>query len=365
MNAIRVHQFGDPSVMTFEEVPDPVAGPGLVLVAIKAAGVNPVDTYIRAGQYAALPALPYTPGADAAGIVEAAGSDVRDFAPGDRVYISGTAGGRAYGSYAEKALCAPGQVHRLPDNTSFQQGAGLGVPYVTAWRALFDKGRAQAGETVLIHGASGSVGVAAVQMARAAGLRVFGTAGTERGRALAKAQGAHDVFDHTSPDYQKQIGEKAGGNGVDLVIEMLANVNLVRDLEMIVVRGRVVIVGNRGALELNPRSIMSKDAVVTGFTNWNATPKELAIAHAAIIAGMERCGFNPEVGREIPLADAPKAHESRDETRRRTGRSCDSFELCTQPSHAVGDCSRRIRRCRRPRLLSGPLYRVVPGQGGG
>jgi NADPH:quinone reductase len=226
------------------------------------------------------------------------------------VYFGGTVEGRASGSYAEKALCSVDQVHRLPATISFQQGAGVNIPYVTAWRALLDKGGAQPGETVLIHGASGAVGVAAVQIAAAAGLRVFGTAGTDRGRTLAKEQGAHEVFDHTSPDYQKQITEKSGGRGVDLVIEMLANVNLVRDLEMIAPRGRVVIVGNRGALEINPRSIMSKDAVVTGFTNWNATPKEVATAHAAIIAGMERSGYKPEVGKEMPLADALKAHEA-------------------------------------------------------
>jgi len=312
MKAIRVHQFGDPSVMKLEDVPDPVPASGQILVKVKAAGVNPVDTYIRAGQYAALPPLPYTPGADGAGIIEAVGpsdTSVNGFAPGDRVYIGGTVAGRAYGSYAEKALCVADQVHQLPKEISFAQGAALNVPYITAWRALFEKGHAQAGETVLIHGASGAVGVAATQMALAAGLRVFGTAGSDRGRALAKEQGAHEVFDHTAADYQKQITAKAGA-GIDLVIEMLANVNLVRDLEMIALRGRVVIVGNRGSIELNPRAIMGKDASVTGFTNWNATPKELAIAHAAIIAGMERCGYKPEVGKEIPLGDAPKAHEA-------------------------------------------------------
>ncbi len=310
MKAIRVHQFGDPSVMKIEEVPEPVPAAGQVLVKLHAAGVNPVDTYIRAGQYAALPALPYTPGADGAGIVEAVGSDVHEFAQGDRVYIGGTAAGRAYGAYAEKAVCTVDQVHRLPSRISFQQGAGVNIPYVTAWRALFDKGGAQAGETVLIHGASGAVGVAAVQMAAAAGLRVLGTAGTDRGRELVKAQGADEVFDHTSAGYQKAVADKTGGRGLDLVIEMLANVNLLRDLEMIALRGRVVIVGNRGALEINPRAIMSKDAIVTGFTNWNATAKELAVAHAAIIAGMERCGYAPQVGTELPLADAAKAHEA-------------------------------------------------------
>jgi NADPH2:quinone reductase len=319
MKSIRVHQFGNPAVMRLEDVPNPTVGPGQVLVKINAAGVNPVDTYIRAGNYAALPPLPYTPGADGAGVVEAVGppspqgpqsSDLQDFAPGDRVYIGGTVAGRAAGSYAEMALCTPDQLHRLPKNISFAQGAGLNTPYVTAWRALFDKGRARPNETVLIHGASGAVGTAAVQMASAAGLKVFGTAGTDRGRALAKEQGADEVFDHTAPDYQKQIVAKTGGKGVDLVVEMLANVNLVRDLELLAMRGRVVIVGNRGALEINPRSIMSKDAIVTGFTSWNATPNDLATAHAAVIAGMERCGYKPEVGREMPLAEAPAAHEA-------------------------------------------------------
>ena len=309
MNAIRVHQFGDPSVMKLEEVADRPPGGAQVVVRIKAAGVNPVDTYIRSGNYAVLPSLPYTPGADAAGVVDSVGGEVHDFKPGDRVYFSGTADGRAAGAYAQKALCNLDQIHVLPSHVTFAEGAGVGVPYVTAWRALFDKGRAVPGETVLIHGASGAVGVAATQIASAAGLRVLGTAGTERGRQLAKDQGAHEVFDHTAAGYEKAVVAKTGGRGVDLVIEMLANVNLIRDLEMIAKRGRITIVGNRGALELNPRAIMAKDATVVGFTNWNATPPELAIAHAAIGAGMQRCGYKPQIGKELPLADAPRAHE--------------------------------------------------------
>jgi NADPH:quinone reductase len=309
MKAIRVHQFGDPTVMKLEDVNDRPAGAGQVLVDVKAAGVNPVDTYIRGGQYAMLPPLPYTPGSDAAGIVAAAGSDVDLFKTGDRVYISGTVDGRAYGAYAQRALCTTDQVHHLPAHISFAEGAGVGVPYVTAWRALFDKGRALAGETVLIHGASGGVGIAAVQMASAAGLRVFGSAGTERGRQLAREQGAHEIFDHSAAGYEKDVVARTGGRGVDLIIEMLANVNLVKDLDLIAKRGRVIIVGNRGALELNPRAIMGKDATIIGFTNWNALPAELATAHAAIVAGMQRSGFKPEVGKEMPLADAPRAHE--------------------------------------------------------
>src|SRR2546421_9579400 len=164
MKTIRVHQFGDPSVMKVEDFPDRPVGPGQVLVTVKAAGVNPVDTYIRSGTYAILPPLPFTPGIDGAGLVGAVGNDVREFKSGDRVYFGGTVEGRAVGSYAAMALCLPDQVHHLPTQVSFAQGAGLNVPYVTAWRALFEKGKAQPAETVLIHGASGAVGVAAVQM---------------------------------------------------------------------------------------------------------------------------------------------------------------------------------------------------------
>lgn len=309
MKAIRVSEFGAPSVMKLESVPDRAAGAGQVLIDVKAVGVNPVDTYIRSGVYAILPPLPYSPGSDAAGLVQAVGDGVQDFKPGDRVYISGTIDGRASGSYAEKAVCSVDQVHHLASHVSFTEGAGVGVPYVTAWRALFDKGRAMPGETVLVHGASGAVGVAAAQMASAAGLKVFGTAGTERGRQLAREQGVGEVFDHTSAGYEKEILARTHGRGVDLVIEMLANVNLVRDLELIAKRGRIIVVGNRGALELNPRAIMAKDAVIKGITNWNAMPAELATAHAAIVAGMQRSGFKPQVGKEMPLADAPRAHE--------------------------------------------------------
>jgi NADPH2:quinone reductase len=309
MKAIRVHQFGDPSVMKLEEVSDRSAGAGQVIVDIKAAGVNPVDTYIRSGQYAFKPPLPYTPGSDAAGVVAAVGSEVPDIKIGDRVYIMGTIDGRAVGAYADRAACTIDQVHHLPAHITFAEGAGVGVPYVTAWRALFERGRAAPGETVLIHGASGAVGVAATQMASAAGLRVFGTAGTERGRQLAREQGAHEVFDHSASGYESDILAKTGGRGVDLIIEMLANVNLARDLDLIAKRGRITIVGNRGALELNPRAIMGKDATIAGFTNFNVLPAELAAAHAAIVAGMQRCGYKPQVGKELPLADAARAHE--------------------------------------------------------
>ncbi len=304
MKAIRVHEFGDPEVMKLEEVPDPQPGPGQVLVRVHAVGVNPVDTYIRAGIYPNKPDLPYIPGTDAAGTVEAVGSVIRRVAAGDRVYTSGTISG----AYAEKALCQESQVHRLPERISFKQGAGLNVPYSAAFRALFQRARAVPGETVLVHGASGGVGIAATQFGRAAGLTIIGTAGTEQGRRLAEEQGTHYVLDHHIPKYLDKVLLLTEGRGVDVILELLANVNLGNDLGILTKGGRVVVIGSRGTVEINPRDAMSREAVILGMTLWNASEREVASIHAAIGAGLENGVLNPVVGREMKLAEAPRAH---------------------------------------------------------
>src|SRR5262245_14918045 len=209
MNAVVVREFGGPEVMRLETVPDPVAGDGHVVVRIRAAGVNPVDTYIHTGNYAVRPPLPYTPGMDGAGEIERVGAGVTDFAPGDRVYIAGPGAG----TYAEKAVCAVSRIHRLPARVSFGEGAALGVPYATAYRALFQRANARAGETVLVHGATGGVGIAAVELAAARGLRVFGTGGTDAGLAAAREHGAEQIFNHRTPGYADEIKEATGGRG--------------------------------------------------------------------------------------------------------------------------------------------------------
>lgn len=308
MKAILARAFGGPEVLKLEEVPDPVPAAGQVRVRIHAVGVNPYDTYMRAGGYAITPELPYTPGADAAGVIDQVGRDVTGWAVGDRVYISGTAAGKAHGAYATLAVCEPGQVHRLPARISFAQGAGLFVPYVTAWRALFGRAAARAGDTVLVHGASGGVGIAATQFAVAAGLTVIGTAGTDEGVAVVRKQGAHHAFNHRSAGYLEQITAATGGRGPDVILEMLANVNLDHDLTLVAAGGRIVVIGNRGRVEIDARKIMSKDCAVYGLALWGIPPDEIRRAHQAIIAGLESGALNPVVGRELPLADAAAAH---------------------------------------------------------
>jgi NADPH2:quinone reductase len=305
MKAIVVHEFGGPEVLKLEEVPTPKPAAGQVLVHIHAVGVNPYDTYMRNGTYAVKPPLPYTPGSDGAGTVEAVGSGVSKVKPGDRVYVAKT----VTGAYAEYAIALESQVHPLPAKAGFDQGAGVWVPYATAYHALFHATRARAAETVLVHGASGGVGIAAVQIARAAGLTVFGTASSQKGLDLATREGAHQVFDHSKAGYLDEIMKATGGRGVNIVLEMLANVNLAHDTKLIATNGRIVVIGNRGEVTINPRDVMSRRGTITGFTLWAITEAEEAEIHAGIFAGLEDGTLRPVIGKELSLAEAARAHK--------------------------------------------------------
>jgi NADPH2:quinone reductase len=254
MKAIQVHQFGGPEVLQLQDIPTPKPGPGQVLVRIHAAGVNPYDTYMRNGTYAIKPPLPYTPGSDAAGVIESMGEGITRFKPGARVYTAKTVSG----AYAEYALALESQVHALPDKISFAQGAGIWVPYGTAITALIHHAHARPGETVLIHGASGGVGTAAAQFARAMGMTVFGTAGTQKGMDLVKKEGAHQAFDHSKPGCADEIMKATGGRGVDVILEMLANVNLSTDFKLLAMNGRVIIVGNLLDINIIPLVLIGR-----------------------------------------------------------------------------------------------------------
>jgi NADPH2:quinone reductase len=311
MRAIVVREFGGPDVLKLEEVPALEPAAGQVLVNIRATGINPVDGYIRTGTYALKPALPYTPGVDGAGEVAAVGGEVTSVKAGDRVYIANdNLPTPRTGTYAEQALCSATQLHPLPANVSFQQGAALGVPYVTAYRALFNRAQAKPGETVLVHGASGGVGLAAVQFARALGLTIIGTAGTERGMEAVRAQGADVVINHKEPGYTDAISKATGGRGADVILEMAAHINLDTDLTLLAKFGRVVVVGNRGRVEIDPRGAMGRDATILGLTIFNATLPELNSIHAAIGAGLANGVLKPLISRELPLAEAVQAHEA-------------------------------------------------------
>nr|XP_014332970.1 PREDICTED: quinone oxidoreductase isoform X2 [Bos mutus] len=273
MRAIRVFEFGGPEVLKLQsDVAVPIPKDHQVLIKVQACGVNPVDTYIRSGTHNIKPLLPYTPGFDVAGIIEAVGESVSAFKKGDRVFTTRTISG----GYAEYALAADHTVYTLPEKLDFKQGAAIGIPYFTAYRALLHSACVKPGESVLVHGASGGVGIAACQIARAYGLKVLGTASTEEGQKIVLENGAHKVFNHKEANY------------ID----------------------KIKVVGSRGTIEINPRDTMTKESSIKGVTLFSSTKEEFQQFAAALQAGMEIGWLRPVIGPQYLLEKATQAHEN-------------------------------------------------------
>jgi NADPH2:quinone reductase len=308
MKAIMIRETGGPEVVRVEQVPDPVPAAGELLIAVETSGVNPVDVYHRQGTIYK-PTLPYIPGWDGAGTVLAWGPDVPETAPapGSRVWFHHRPGG----TLAELTVAPANRVYPLPAGLSMEQGASIGVPYATAWRALRDRGELLSGNRVLIHGASGGVGVAAMQIAKALGAEFWATASTVAGRTLAYGSGAEAVFDHHDPDhFQAAKAATPDGRGFDIIIENLANVNLGRDLDLLAPNGRVVVVGNRGTVEINPRDLMARDADIRGMSLMVLSPELLTRTLRFVSRSVLNGEFIPVVGRVFPLEQAGEAQEA-------------------------------------------------------
>ncbi|MEA5015597.1 MAG: NADPH:quinone reductase [Candidatus Limiplasma sp.] len=302
MKAIQMKATGGIEVLTLAEVAEPPVGENEVKVKLFYAGINPSDTYIREGGYASFsPALPYTFGFDGSGIIEEIGNNVNNLKTGDRVFIASTLSAKTTGTYAEKVVCNMDAVRKLPLTATFEEGASVGVPAAAAYRAVFQRGKLKKGERVLIHGASGGVGSLAVQMAKHHGAYVIGTAGSPEGMDTVQKCGADAVLNHHDSGYLEHIPP------VDLVIEMLANVNLEKDLQVIGKYGRIVVVGNRGTLDFNPRLIMAKEADVLGMALWNFPPEDYQQCLDTIEEMLESRAIRPVIGKVYPLEEAGNA----------------------------------------------------------
>ncbi len=308
MKAIRAHSFGGPEVFQLDEIDDPVPGPNEVVIDMRAAGVNPADTYMRNGTYAIVPDLPYIPGGDAAGVVLAVGTNVKNFVVGDHAVVGTAMSMDLTGCYAERIKRPESEVLHLPENVTFAEAAAFGVSYTTAHYGLFERGGARAGETVFIHGASGSVGTSAIQLAKRAGLTVIGSGGTKKGLDLIRTEGADLAVNHTQDGYLDEVTAFTKGEGPKLVLEMLADVNLAADMDLVAKYGRIIIIGNRGDITITPRVAMMKELDIRGIALWNASQDQIAPLVEDILAGVAEGALRPIIGREMPLADAAAAH---------------------------------------------------------
>jgi NADPH2:quinone reductase len=184
------------------------------------------------------------------------------------------------------------------------------VSYPTAHYALFERGGAKPAETVFIHGASGSVGSSAIQLAKRAGLRVIGSAGTSKGLELVRAEGADHAVNHTEEGYMNEVRRFTGGKGPELILEMLANVNLAADMDVAAKFGRIIVIGNRGEVTINPRVVMAKELDIRGIVLWNVTATQVKSMMREILAGVADGSLRPVVGREMRLSEAAEAHRA-------------------------------------------------------
>lgn len=310
MKAIHVHEFGNPEVMTLEEAAEPTPSAGEMLVRVRAAGVNPVDTTFRSGAHPLSKslALPWTPGIDAAGEVLAAGEGVEGFSPGDRVF-----GAALSGSYAEKALLSPSRSARLPDNLSWEEGASFPVVLYTAYNALIYKARVRAGETVLIHAGAGGVGCMAIQIAKAAGARVITTVSSEEKAAFCRGLGADVIVNYREEDFADRCLAETGGRGVDAVVEMVATENFDGDCRAVKKYGCVVVLGagtgKNPVGSVNYPPFYSRDIDIRGMSLFNSDPVFPDMARQVDLLLAEG-KVRALVGETMPLAEAARAHET-------------------------------------------------------
>jgi NADPH2:quinone reductase len=310
VKAVRIHEYGGPEVLVYEEVPTPEPGPAQILVRVEAATVNPIDVAVRENRFPTPKAPPKTLGSDGAGVVEQVGGDISSVKPGDSVFFSGLGVG-SEGSYADYALIAEAQAVPIPQGLTFADAAALGMAFPAAYYGLVTRGAVQAGETVLVQGAAGGVGSASVQLAVALGARVIGTVKGAAEAELVRGLGAEATIDYQSEDVVARALELTGGKGPDLVHELVVSINLPADVRLLATGGRIVCTGQGPLPEASVPlgDAIAKDATLL-FMNLNNAKRAGVAAIAREVAQMAAEGrVKPVIGEKLPLAEARRAHE--------------------------------------------------------
>lgn len=319
MKSIVVSQFGRADQLKYEDIELPRLKDNQVQVKLTYAGINPVETYIRTGEYAFKPDLPWTPGFDGAGVVEEVGANITRFKDGDRVFVAALIHNGNSGTYSEKVVVDEMCVEPLED-VSFEKGASLGLNALAAYRATITKGRVSKEDVVLINGASGGVGMIALQLAKIEGATVIATASHEEDQKRLLELGADHVMNHLSNLTKDQVDQFKDKFEPTLIIETLANKNLELDLEVAKSHARIVLIGSKGTIEVTPRFIMGKELQVLGMSIWDTTKKEHrdSLSHLGKLLRAEK--IDPIVGKVFDLNDASKAHQAIEEGKTEFGK---------------------------------------------
>jgi NADPH2:quinone reductase len=310
VKAVRMYETGGPEVLVYEEVPTPSLGPGQVLVRVVASSVNSVDAAVRRGDFTTPKKLPKIIGSDGAGVVETLGPRVAGIRTGDEVFFQGLGIG-SEGSYAEYAVVAAEQCVPKPQSLSFAESAAMGLVFPTAHYALVRIGKLHEGETVLVQGASGGVGTASVQLAKALGARVLATVRSEGAAQPVRDLGADEVIVATASDVGAEVARLTDGRGVDLIHELVVSENLAADVSMVAKRGRIVCTGQgpRPEAVVPIGAALSKDAALLFMSTNNAGRAGVAEIMREIASLAEKRKIRPVIWKTLPLAEARTAHE--------------------------------------------------------
>jgi NADPH:quinone reductase len=308
MRAVRVTQFGGPEVLQLQDVPQPKPGPGEALVGVHVAGVNYADIYMRSGTGRVPLAVPFTPGIEGAGTVEAIGYGVTEVKPGDRVaYASGV------GSYAEYHVVKAMQLAPLPKDVSFEDGAAAILQGMTAHYLLFEFYPIQRGSTVLVHAAAGGMGLLLTQWLKHLGAIAIGTVSTEEKAKVAREAGADHVILYTKQDFAEEAKKLTGGKGVDYIIDGVAKTTFTKNLEALRSRGWATVFGMASgpADPVVPNSLMTKSLTISGgaLFNYITTRGELLRRANDVFSGLHGGWLRLRISHIFPLAQAAEAQQ--------------------------------------------------------
>jgi NADPH2:quinone reductase len=306
MKAVVFEKIGGPEVLKIAEIPKPEAKPGMVLIKVRAAGINFADTLFRQGQYMMQPKFPDTPGLECAGVIEAVGEGVTNLKPGQRVAAMGSK------TYAEYALAPATQVVPIPDSMNFEEGAAFPIQMLTAWHMLHTSHKTERGQTVLVHSAAGGVGVVAVQIAKAAGARVIGTVSRDDKVGLVEEHGADEVINYATHDFAEETNRLTGGRGVDLILDAVGATTMEKGLTCLAPFGHLILYGRAGGPPepLNLFRLFERSVKVSGFTLYAVAPvpevMRRGIEESLRLIAEKKVRI--VIGKTFPLTQAAEAH---------------------------------------------------------